>query len=206
MTATGEAIGANCTLTPFIVTFTLLQKQPPPAAPNVGKACVFNAPKGGITAPGPHISGHVGWAYLANPATGIWKYGANEGPVSFFNLVSRTWYASGTWSEVLKAFAGPWPTSGQNKGYYHTGNYYQTYRCVSTKAYNAAAALKVVKGEYDEFYSIPDFDCLAQTVEVLATYGAPISEHIYLLNPYYWVPNHFYTSGYMSKFGPEHKV
>jgi len=31
MTATGDAIGANCTLTPFIVTFTLLAPSPPPS-------------------------------------------------------------------------------------------------------------------------------------------------------------------------------
>jgi cutinase len=32
MTATGEAIGTNCTLTPFIVTFTLLASSPPPSS------------------------------------------------------------------------------------------------------------------------------------------------------------------------------
>jgi hypothetical protein len=35
MTATGEAIGANCTLTPFIVTFTLLRKQAPRPSPKI---------------------------------------------------------------------------------------------------------------------------------------------------------------------------
>lgn len=35
MTASGEAVGDNCTLTPFIVTFTLLQKQAPRPSPKI---------------------------------------------------------------------------------------------------------------------------------------------------------------------------
>src|SRR5690349_8925984 len=35
MTASGEAVGNNCTLTPFIVTFTLLQKSAPQPSPKI---------------------------------------------------------------------------------------------------------------------------------------------------------------------------
>lgn len=181
---------------------------PPPSHQNSGKACVFNAPNGGITvnALGKHISGHVGWAYLADPATGVWEFGANEGPISLSNLFSRTWYAKGTWADVLRAFAGSWPSSGKNKSYYHSGHYYKTYRCVTVGSYHAAAAFHVVTVEHGEFYSIPNFDCLSETVKILGAYGAPIGEHLYILNPYYWAPNHYYESGYMSKFGPKHNV
>jgi hypothetical protein len=175
-------------------------------------ACVFNAPTGGFTVSvdGEHISGHVGWSYLTDPQSGTWEYGANEGPVDLnpkhFNDFSRTWSSEGTWTDVLKAFAGPWPRSGTNKGYDHPGGYYATYRCVSIKTFHAGAALSIVKAQAGEVYSIPDFDCLAQAVQVLAAYGAPISEHAYLLNPYYWVPNHYYESGYMSKFDQAKRV
>ena len=175
---------------------------------NPGEACVFNAPKGGITVniDGEHISGHVGWAYLADPATGIWEYGANEGFTHIYGDSSRTWLAQGKWADVISAFKGAWPAKSKNAGYYHPGKYYKTYRCVTVTNYDSSAALSVAKAQSGELYTIPDFDCLAQTVEVLATYGAPISEHEYLLNPYYWVPNHYYVSGYMSKFGPQHKL
>ena len=195
---------------PYVYPFKSSSSSPSPKP--TGKACVFNAPKGGATVVvhGEHISGHVGWAYLANPATGTWEYGANEGPISLdprhFNDISRTWRAKGTWAGVLRSFTGPWPRSGAHKGYYHQGKYYKSYRCVSTAARHAGAALSVAKAQSGEVYSIPDFDCLSQTVQVLATYGAPISEHLYLLNPYYWVPNHYYESKYMSKFGPKHRL
>jgi hypothetical protein len=204
---------ASAGTSPYVYPFQSNLPSPPPLPSPSGKACVFNAPKGGVTVTvaGQHISGHVGWAYLADPQKGIWEYGANEGPVNLnpkhFNDFSRTWNSKGTWGDVLKAFAGPWPASGKNKRYYHPSSYYYTYRCVTiTTAIHPAAALGIVKAQAGEVYSIPDFDCLAQTVQVLATYGAPISEHAYLLNPYYWVPNHYYQSGYMSKFGSAKKV
>ena len=208
---TGLVTIGNCVANAFTATFTL-QASPPPPSHMSGKACVFNAPKGGftVTVGGEHISGHVGWAYLADPASGIWEYGANEGPINLnpkhFNDTSRTWHAQGTWADVLTAFKEALPRSGRNKGYYHPAKYYASYRCVSTTVSHPAAALSIVKTQAGEVYSIPDYDCLAQVVEVLATYGAPISEHAYLLNPYYWVPNHYYESGYMSKFGSKKPV
>lgn len=72
--------------------------------------------------------------------------------------------------------------------------------------YDSADALSRAESESGETYLIPGTDCLSQVAFVLNTYGAPISDYAYLANPYYWVPNHFYASGYMSKFGPEHNV
>ncbi len=205
---TWYTVGTTAYVYPFGSSSPAPSSSPSPSHQNSGKACVFNAPKGGISENvlGEHISGHVGWAYRADPAAGVWEFGANEGPIGLFNLFSRTWYAKGNWVDVLRAFAGPWPSSGADKGYYHPGHYYATYRCVSTASYHAAAALHVVMVEHGEVYSIPNFDCLSETVKVLGSYGAPISEHLYILNPYYWVPNHYYESGYMSKFGPKHDV
>jgi hypothetical protein len=195
---------------PYVYPFGSSPPSPKPTP--TGKACVFNAPKGGVTVTirSEHISGHVGWAYLIDPAADTWEYGANEGPISadprHLNDISRTWHAAGNWASVLKAFTGPLPRSGASKGYYHPGAYYKSYRCVSVAAIHPAAALHVVRAQNGEVYSIPNFDCLSQTVQVLGSYGAPIGEHLYLLNPYYWVPNHYYKSGNMSKFGPKHQL
>jgi hypothetical protein len=66
MTATGEAIGDNCTLTPFIVTFTLLQKQPSPAySPTIywsrtsGRPGTFVTLTGNGWAPGGTVKVHL---------------------------------------------------------------------------------------------------------------------------------------------------
>jgi hypothetical protein len=215
----GEVDG-SCTSNDFAVQFTLLPPPPtpapapppssPPPANAHGEACVFNAPTGGFSENlfGEHISGHVGWAYLADPATGTWEYGANEGPVDGIYLFpSRTWLAQGTWADARSAFKYALPGgNGKNYAYYHGNHYYATYRCASVAAIHPDAALKVAQNQNDEAYRIPGADCLSQTVEVLATYGAPISEYAYLANPNYWVPNHYYHSGYMSQFGPEHRL
>jgi len=82
-----------------------------------GEACVFNAPNGGVTVNihGEHISGHVGWAYLANPATGIWEYGANEGFTHFYGDSSRTWLAQGKWANVISTFKGHCPLGARTR-------------------------------------------------------------------------------------------
>lgn len=175
----------------------------------MGRACVFNAPKGGISFnfDGQHISGHVGWAYLMSRDTGQWEFGANEGPEhNIYAFPSKTWLAQSTWGELLTVFREALPSSGANKNYYHKKNYYKTFRCVSTASNNSAAALSQATSEYGEPYKIPGADCLAQVTSVLRVYGAPISEYAYLINPYYWVPNHYYESSYMSEFEPEKPV
>jgi hypothetical protein len=181
---------------------------PPPPSPS-GKACVFNAPTGGvpvITIDGFVMSGHVGWAYLADPATGTWEYGANEGYTHHYGDTSRTWLAQGNWGDVISAFKGALPATGKNKNFYHRANYYTTYRCVSVREYDSAGAISRADSEYGETYLIPGTDCLSQVAFVLNTYGAPISDYAYLANLYYWVPNHFYVSRFMSRFGPERNV
>ena len=198
---TGETTAGSCTLTAFSKTFTLLAPTPPPSAS--GKACVFNAPTGGVTitvlGKKIFISGHVGWAYLADPTTGTWEYGANEGYTHKYGDRSRTWLAQGNWADVISVFKNA--LSG-----YHPGNYYTTYRCTSVAAILPDIALGVAQNQYGEKYEIPNSDCLSQTVEVLATYGASIDDAKYLLDAYYWIPNNFYASGYMSNFGPKQNL
>ena len=207
ISVTGHVTPSDCTANPFTEHFTLLKKPAPPAK---GKACVFNAPAGVVSIAGASIIGHVGWAYLANPATGIWVFGANEGPVSLnpkhFNDHSKTWYSYGTFTDVRDVFKGALPSAGSNKGYYHGLGAFKTYRCASVASSHATAALSLVKAQSGETYKIPNQDCLSQTVEVLATYGAPLSKNAYLANPLDWIPNNFYVSSYMSGFGPKHNV
>lgn len=203
---TGQVTSGNCVANPFSAQFTLAAPSPSLS----GRACVFNAPNGGEPLPTFHgwvMSGHVGWAYLADPATGTWEYGANEGYASYYGGSSKTWLAEGSWANVISAFKNALPGgTGKNKNFYHSANYYKSYRCSTVANINASAALQVAESQYGEDYTIPDFDCLAQTVEVLATYGASMSEHAYLLNFKYWVPNNYYASGYMSHFGPKRKL
>ena len=184
--------------------YPFASKPPNPGPPSAsGKACVFNAPTGGVTitvlGKKIFISGHVGWAYLADPTTGAWEYGANEGATNKLGSRSRTWLAQGKWSDVISVFKNALPG-------YHPGNYYATYRCTSVAAILPDIALGVAQNQYGEKYEIPNSDCLSQTVDVLATYGASIDDAHYLLNAYYWVPNNFYASGYMSSFGPKQNL
>jgi hypothetical protein len=169
-----------------------------------GEACVFNAPKGASLFKGRLVFGHVGWAYLANPFTGVWEFGANEGPDS--HDVSKTWDSHGSWAQTLKAFKDAWPGSGAHRGYFHSGGYYKTYRCIAVKKLRSSGAFSVVRSQSGESYRIPDRDCLSETVEVLGAYGAGLSEHDYLLSPADWAPNSYYDSKYMSKFGPRERV
>lgn len=108
-----------------------------------GRACVFNAPKGAsFDIAGEHIFGHVGWAYLINRNTGMWEFGANEGPKdNIYGFPSKTWLAEATWAELIQVFSGALPGgSGTNKNYYHKAGYYKTYRCVSTTTNHSTAA------------------------------------------------------------------
>lgn len=210
VTATGQVTVGDCTTITGNYYFTLLKPTPVRSAP--GEACVFNAPPGGIRITVPHthvhlfVSGHVGWAYLANPATGTWVFGANEGPVHIYGGSSLTWIASGKWSYVISIFKNALGAPGKSKTYFHPGNYYASYRCATVPTYNSAAALKVAKSQGGESYTIPLSDCLAQATDVLAKYGAPINDSTYLLFYPEWVPNTYYHSVYMKKFGPAKKI
>ncbi|MGH3259308.1 MAG: hypothetical protein ACRDOU_28565, partial [Streptosporangiaceae bacterium] len=212
ISVTVELTAGDCTGNGFTAQFTLLPTAAPPPPPSVhGEACVFNAPTGGIDkvvhGVTLFVSGHVGWAYLADPATGTWEFGANEGFTHKIGDRSKTWLDEGTWADVISVFKDAKPGGkGKNKYFYHPGNYYRTYRCTSVAAFLPDIALDVAKNQYGEKYKIPGSDCLSQTVDVLAVYGASINDSSYLLNTYYWVPNNYYHSGYMSHFGPEHKL
>jgi hypothetical protein len=203
ITATGQVAVGDCTTIPFNGYFTLLE-----ATPVLGEACVFNAPSGGLTITVPHThvrlyaSGHVGWAYLSDPATGTWVFGANEGPEDLYLGPSLTWIAWGPWSYVVSIFKNALGAPGKSATYYHPGNYYKSYRCATVSAYHSAAALEVAKSQGGEDYTIPLTDCLAQTTEVLAKYGAPINDSTYLLHYLEWDPNTYYHSTYMKAFGP----
>jgi hypothetical protein len=134
-------------------------------------------------------------------------FGANEGPVNIINdLSSRTWIGSGTWSNVLSVFKNALGAPGKSKSYFHPSNYYKSYRCATVASYHSTAALKIAKSQGGETYTIPGFDCLSQTTDVLATYGAPINDGSYRLHPNDWVPNSYYESTYMSKFGPQERI
>jgi hypothetical protein len=210
ITATGKVAAGDCTTTPFSGSFALLKPTPVRSAP--GEACVFNAPSGGISITVPHtkvhlfVSGHVGWAYLSNPATGTWVFGANEGPVHVYLGSSLTWIGSGSWSYVVSTFKNALGAPGKSKTYFHPGNYYTSYRCATVPTYNSAAALKIAKSQGGESYTIPLSDCLAQTTDVLAKYGAPINDSTYLLYYPEWVPNTYYHSVYLKKFGSAKKI
>jgi hypothetical protein len=210
LSATGQVAAGDCTTKPFTGYFTLLKPTPAPSVR--GEACVFNAPPGGIRITVPHtsvhlfVSGHVGWAYLSNPATGTWVFGANEGPAHVYLGTSLTWIGSGKWSYVISTFKNALGAPGKSKSYFHPGNYYKSYRCVTVPTYHSAAALKVAESQGGESYTIPLSDCLTQTTDVLSKYGAPINDSTYLLNYIEWVPNAFYDSTYMKKFGPAQKL
>jgi hypothetical protein len=133
-----------------------------PPSPSVihGEACVFNAPSG-VTTIGGDVIGHVGWGFEL--PSGYWEFGANEGPGNL--LISKTWYATGTWEQMLMAF--------RDSGYYHSRMFYTQYRCtnVLTTSADIAAAGATVNREYHEVYIPPGQDCESQDYNVLTAYG-----------------------------------
>jgi hypothetical protein len=125
------------------------------------KACVFDAPTGVTVIAGKEIFGHVGWGFEL--PSGNWEFGANEGPGNLF--ISKTWYATGTWAQMLSAF--------RNKGHNHAAKFYTQYKCATVSATSASisAAGSTVLREFNEIYVIPGQDCEAQVYNVLTAFG-----------------------------------
>jgi len=195
-----------------------------------GKACIFNNPTGvtGVSfkIPIPYTKqqvavfggiGHVAWAFLANPDSGQWQYGSNDGPKdhNIFGGTSQTWKLNGKWSSVLKKFAS-------------REGHYETYRCISVLSYHTSAADKMAKQQQHKPYWIFDWwqqpwslsvfgrqivsrkllewhqpinDCLSNTVDVLRAYGVDLSsdqpapDSLFTVNTTEWLkadPNNYY--------------
>lgn len=159
---------------------------PPAHVAKSGKACVFNAPATGF-----HLVGHVGWGFELTG--GDWEFGANEGP-RWSTLISKTWYAIGTWQQMLNAF--------RYADHFHTAGYYTQYKCatVNTRSANIATAGQVVGGEYNQTYYPPTHDCESQAYNVLAAYGVHnLPSDIAFRN---WTsPNHWFSGLTGARFG-----
>lgn len=125
------------------------------------EACVFDAPSGVATIDGIDLFGHVGWAILL--ADGSWEYGANEGPGT--QDASETWSATGTWWQMVAAFAG--------QGQYYAAGFYTQYRCadVNTSSGAITAALKTEVDENGQAYVVPGQDCESADYNILAAYA-----------------------------------
>jgi hypothetical protein len=149
---------------------------------------MVNAPSGGIPLPGGgNYGGHVGWAFQLSDGT--WEFGANEGPNSVnYDTPSRTWHATGTYDQMLAAFAGPWPANGFD----HGGGFYTAISCeaLPTTTSDLAAAEQTVINENNETYTVPGADCLSDAVNVLTKYGVPALPND-VLDP---IPNNYFNS------------
>jgi hypothetical protein len=158
-----------------------------------GEACVFDAPTGLTTVFGHEIFGHVGWGFRL--PSGYWEFGANEGPRLEITDISKTWYATGTWHQMLTAF--------RHKGNYHSATYYTKYKCATVNTTNAdiAKAGATVGREFNETYLIPGRDCESQVYNVLRAYGVkhlPSDTSIfYWPSPNNWF-NHLSSAGFGS--------
>jgi hypothetical protein len=162
-------------------TWTLAQPATAATAAGIsGRACVFDAPTGVAVWRGLDIIGHVGWGFELS--SGYWEFGANEGHGSFD--VSNTWYATGTWVQMLSAFI--------QQGHHHSAGFYTQYKCasVSTSSTDISAALATVSHEYLELYYPPGQDCESQVYSVLAAYGVTglpsDMQRLYWLSPNNW--------------------
>ena len=84
---------------------------------------MINAPSGANGNLLPVGAGHVGWAFLVDPFTGEWMYGANEGPgnVVTGNQDSKTWSGEGYWADLVKTFADALDGPG-GANYYHAAS------------------------------------------------------------------------------------
>jgi len=153
---------------------------------------VFDAPTGVTTVFGKEIFGHVGWGFEL--PSGYWEFGANEGPFPWQSDISHTWYATGTWHQMLNAF--------RNKGSHHSVTYYTQYKCatVNTTRSNVANAGTTVGHEYNEFYVISGRDCESQVYNVLKAYGV---KHLPSDNSlFYWPsPNNWFNHLSSAGFG-----
>jgi hypothetical protein len=156
-----------------------------------GEACVFDAPAGVTSVAGKEFGGHVGWGFEL--PSGYWEFGANEGP-RLPLLISKTWYATGTWQQMLNAF--------RDEGHYHSAKFYTQYRCASVKTTSrgiTAAGTTVLK-EFNELYAIPGQDCEAQAFNVLDAYG--VGNMPSDLSISYWPsPNNWFNHLTNAQFG-----
>ena len=166
-----------------------------------GRMCMVNAPTGVISIDGHNIIGHVGWAYLKNRDTGLWEYGANEGPVSIIHLDwrSKTWVRDGTWTKLVVAFAKDLG-KGKEKTYFHKAGFYTSIRCSSQAGFTSDAHAKA-ESQQNKKYSYPDNDCLSNAVDVLVADGNPgLADALSPLQN--TLPNWYYAHG-LSNFSPK---
>lgn len=161
-----------------------------PASGTYGEACVFNAPTGVAVIHGLEVFGHVGWGFEL--ASGNWEFGANEGAAILG--VSKTWYAKGTWQQMLNAF--------RDNGYYHSAGHYTQYKCatVATTSADIAEARAILVEEYHERYYPPTHDCESQVYDVLAAYG--VKDLPSDMSRLYWPsPNNWFDNLSSAGFG-----
>ena len=168
----------------------------------MGRMCMLNAPSGvtGTLPSGLEVVGHVGWAYLQNRDTGVWEFGANEGPGE--GKPALEWYQDGTWPDLVSVFTHKL-TIGRTV--YHKANFYLTYRCASEPAgFTSDAHAKVLSEQhtiyYLPFFGHPENDCLSNAVDVLSADGVGLpNDEEPIVNA---LPNHYYGAVLPSLFAP----
>lgn len=156
-----------------------------------GYVCLFNAPTGAPLGPA-GTPGHVGWAFLTDPSTGTWEFGANEGPEAGIGIPSKTWFLKRPWADVVKTFTGNYGTGTPPR--YHAAGFYTSVSClggINVDVSSAAAeANRTVVSQQDETYKVPEQDCLSDAISDLNAFGVPLPYN----NPLQWGPNNYYNN------------
>jgi hypothetical protein len=158
---------------------------PPAFALGKGKICLFNAPTGAsIEVLNHDIAdfGHTGWGYLVG-GTSTWVFGATEEP-------NITWHTTGSWSQMLAAFAGA--------SHGHAANYYLYYKCTDTDTSAVGAANKEVSKLEAETYDWYGNNCLTRSIAIFQAYDSAITYH----NPAGTGPNWYFDNiGWLDSHG-----
>ncbi len=108
-----------------------------------GRVCMFDAPKGALTA------GHVGWAFRWSD--GSWDYGAT--------MEDHNWQKRGPEQQMLHDFA----TSTDSGGYL-------SYRCTNTAADDQDAAESAVTAGFARTYNLFEDNCLTRSIQIFKAY------------------------------------
>ncbi len=140
-----------------------------------GEACIFNAPDGAAG------FGHVGWGFKADTGDS-WTFGATEdqgaSPLhlggSGAKAASSSWHNSGTYAQMLSAFALGVLVDGQTGTRYSDPvGYYRRYRCsLISSSFPQQATSEIADVETSGYDFLLD-NCLTKAVKILTSYGFP---------------------------------
>ncbi|MFF3896414.1 hypothetical protein ACFYY3_25215 [Streptomyces sp. NPDC001812] len=147
-------------------------------AASLGRACMFEAPRGAYGA------GHAAFAIKVRGEANHWIYGSfgstNDGPVA-------GWIKGGSWEKTRAHF-----TSVRDKDH-NNARYYTRYRCVNTRDGDAKRAQSWYGAVKRRGYNAATNNCLHMSMAVFKGYSEILRKDKRLESATGNTPNQYYT-------------